>query len=98
MGGTVLMERGAFDVRVWVEGEDGRDVYRRMKNLFEEMQLLAGQHEGCDVRYQQLRPRNRSRHPDFEPTLPWSKAQKDAARAESEDFSRPAVPLSNPET
>lgn len=60
-----MSERGAFDARLWVTGEDARDVYRLLNEWLIAAREVAP--EGVEVRYTQLRPARRTRL--FHPTL-----------------------------
>ena len=55
----VVSERGVFDLRLHVTGEDKLDVWARVTAFQRAAGLLAG--PGVDVRYVQLRPPSRSR-------------------------------------
>jgi hypothetical protein len=69
-----MTERGIFDLRVWVEGEDELEVWRRAVELQRAADLLSGQ--GVHVRYIQLRPATRTRGDVFVATMPKGKKRR----------------------
>lgn len=61
------MERAVCDLRIWIEGEDIADLWRKMKWIRETTLCVAGElEEGIDVRQITPRPPKRSR--EFKPT------------------------------